>query len=333
MEYFIGLKPHIGVRAAPIVGIGERVAKGQLIAVCDGLGANIHASVYGVITGICENSVKIAADAIQPEEFVAIRETASNLEAIREAGIVGAGGAGFPTHVKFGADLKGGNFILNAAECEPILAHNLRVLAEQPELILRGMKYAMEIINAKKGYIAVKTKNAKHILGLAKACAAEPDIEIKFLPNIYPVGDERVIIRELFGVILNPGQLPTEAGAIVSNVETIKRVAEAIELRKPVITKDFTIGDGRVYLDEPIGSPITKYIDGGEGEIVLGGPFTGVRASADSAISKTLGGIFAAAPFERAEKKFGILACECGAEEARLREIVAGMGGEVVAEA
>jgi proline reductase-associated electron transfer protein PrdC len=323
----------------PVAAIGDSVKKGQLIAVCDGLGANIHSSVYGIITEICKDSIKIAPNPLQPEEYVRIKETDSYLEAIKEAGIVGAGGAGFPTHVKFSADLKGGTFILNAAECEPVLSHNLQVLREQGDMILRGMKYSMEIVSAKTGIIAVKQKYFKELMGLAKLCKDEPDIQIKLLPDIYPVGDERVIIREIFGIVLQPGQLPAEVGAIVSNVETVKRVVEAIELRKPVITKDFTVGgrikglsEARVYLDEPIGTSIKKYIGdiGDSGEILLGGPFTGVRGGEDSVITKTTGGIFAAMPFPDDNRKFGILACECGGDEARLREIVASMGGEVV---
>jgi proline reductase-associated electron transfer protein PrdC len=273
-----------------------------------------------------------------------IKETTCHLEAIKEAGVVGAGGAGFPTHVKFNVNLDGGTFILNAAECEPVLGHNLRVLQEQPDKIVRGIKYAMKIINAKTAFIAVKSKHIKNLTELAKLCKTEPDIALKFLADVYPIGDERVLVREFLGVALKPGQLPAEIGAIVSNVETIKRVTEAIELRKPVINKDFTIGgrlggiDGeRVYLDEPIGTPVKKYIKdcGGYlqpyGEILLGGPFTGTVGHEESSITKTLGGVFVTMPFPDDDGKFGTLSCECGADENRLKTIVEGMGGEVVA--
>jgi len=338
----IGLKQHIGVGATPIVSVGDNVKKGQLIAVCDGLGANIHSSVYGVVYEADGGFVKIVADEHQPDEFVKIKDTTTHLEAIKEAGVVGAGGAGFPTHVKFDVDLDGGVFILNAAECEPILGHNLRVLSEQPDLIVRGIKYAMDIVNAKVGYIAIKPKHLKEMIAIARACKNEPNIEIKYLPDVYPIGDERAIVREVLGITLAPGQLPSFVNAIVSNVETIKRVVEAIELRKPVITKDFTVAgrinsDVRIYLDEPIGMPVKKYIDdcGGyikpHGEILLGGPFTGISGDEQSVITKTLVGIFVAMPYPNNDNKFGVLACECGAGEDRLNEIVAGMGGEVVA--
>jgi len=347
----IMLKQHIGAAAVPLVAVGDAVQKGQLVATCgDALGANVHSSVSGRVVAIDDIAVTIKCDEIQPADYVKIPDTACNLEAIRHAGIVGAGGAGFPAHVKFDTDLNGGCIILNAAECEPTLFHNIRALEQDADAIVRGMGYVMEITNAATGYIAVKPKNKAAMIAVAKACKAyrnKNDIQIKYLPDLYPAGDERVVVREVLGVELEPGQLPLAAGAIVSNVETIKRVCEAIELRKPAITKDFTVGgrladtlgaDPVVYLDQPIGVAIGHYISdcGGfvepRGEIVLGGPFTGASGAEDDVVTKTLGGIFAATPFPASDKKFGILICECGADEARLREIVAGMGGTVVAQ-
>ncbi|MCL2851454.1 MAG: proline reductase-associated electron transfer protein PrdC [Defluviitaleaceae bacterium] len=347
-EYIcIEMKQHVGTPGKPLVNVGDKVKKGQLIAVCEGLGANIHSSVYGEVAGIDAKAVRIIPDAEQPEEYIKIRETDSYLEAVKEAGVVGAGGAGFPTHVKYNTKLEGGCVILNAAECEPILKHNMSVIKEHPDLLVRGVKYAMEMTGAKKGYIAIKPKHTAELIAIAKACKSEANIEVKYLADRYPSGDERSILRELLGVVLKPGQLPLDANAIVSNVETIRRIAEAIELRKPVITKDLTVGgrlldtqdSSRVYLDQPIGTSVKKYIDecGGylqpHGEILLGGPFTGKSGSEESVVTKILSGVFVAMPFPVDHRKFGVLACECGAGEERLGEIVAGMGGTVVAEA
>jgi len=342
----IEMQQHIGSPCRPLVRIGERVKKGQPIASYDTV--NIHSSVYGEIVEIRKEAVKIIPDTYQPEEYVKIKETNSYLEAVKEAGVVGAGGAGFPTHIKLNTNLENGCIIMNAAECEPLFGHNIHMVEEQADMLIRGIKYCMEITKAKKGYIAIKPKHKKALIAIAKACKNESIIEIKYLPDRYPVGDEKVIIRELLGVTLKPGQLPGEVNALVANVETIKRITEAIELRKPVISKDFTIGGrlkntkggySKVYLDQPIGMPIKKYIDdcGGYlepyGEILLGGPFTGAVGNEESVVSKTLGGIFVAMPFPAARKNFGILACECGAEDTRLKEIVKEMGGTVVAEA
>ena len=342
MEIKIPLRQHVGGINKAIVKNGDEVYRGQLIAVPNGLGANIHSSVSGEVVNIDENDITIKAFEDQPDDYVKIDESDDYLELIKEAGVVGAGGAGFPTHIKLNTKLKNGTVVVNAAECEPLLNHNMRRIMEDPDLIVRGLKYVMEITGAEKGYIAIKPKNKKPLIQLGKAIKGEKNIEIKYLPNMYPAGDERVIIRELFGIILKPGQLPLEANVVVSNIETIRNIVLAIEERRPVITKDLT-ADGRlisgekIFLDVPIGTPIESIIDecGGyiepHGEIILGGPFMGKVGSEDTVVSKTTGGILVTLPFPNDNRKFGLIGCECGAQIDRLTEIVKSMGGEVVA--
>lgn len=344
MQLMIPLKQHVGVPAKPIVSVGDVVKRGELIALPQGLGANIHASHAGTIREISAEFIKLLADENQPDEFVKLQKTDHKLELIKEAGIVGAGGAGFPTHVKLDVDLTGGYVVANGAECEPLLAHNLYLMENQPQVIIRGLKHIKEITQASKGLIALKSKYKKAVALFEKLCSAEPDIEVKILPDIYPVGDERVIVREILGQELAPGQLPTEVGVVVQNVETLKHIVNAIEERRPCITKDITVAGrvkgsktGKVYLDVALGESVGKYIQlaGGYlkpyGEIVIGGPFTGQRGSENSPITKTSGGILVAMPFPQEQRKIGLLACECGAGEERLREIANSMGAEVVA--
>ena len=336
----IPLKQHVGGPCQAIVNVGDHVKRGQLVAVPAGLGANIHASLSGVVEEITEMDIVVKLDKEQTDDYVRLEKTDDYLQKIKDAGIVGVGGAGFPTGIKFSTQIPGGYLIANAAECEPILGHNVKFMEEQPEVLVRGMKYIMELTGAKEGYIAIKTKYRKALLALGKACKDEPNISIKILPNMYPAGDERVIVRETLGVILQPGQLPLEANAIISNVETIKHVVNAIEEDKPLIDKDLTVG-GRVqnpsiFLDVPIGLPISVFIEraGGyinpHGEIVRGGPFTGRPAKEDEPINKTTGGLLVAMPYPQEKEKVGILICECGAQEERLRQIADGMGAEVV---
>ena len=336
----IPLKQHVGGPCQAIVNVGDHVKRGQLVAVPAGLGANIHASLSGVVEEITEMDIVVKLDKEQTDDYVRLEKTDDYLQKIKDAGIVGVGGAGFPTGIKFSTQIPGGYLIANAAECEPILGHNVKFMEEQPEVLVRGMKYIMELTGAKEGYIAIKTKYRKALLALGKACKNEPNISIKILPNMYPAGDERVIVRETLGVILQPGQLPLEANAIISNVETIKHVVNAIEDDKPLIDKDLTVG-GRVqnpsiFLDVPIGLPISVFIEraGGyinpHGEIVRGGPFTGRPAQEDEPINKTTGGLLVAMPYPQEREKVGILICECGAQEERLRQIADGMGEEVV---
>ena len=336
----IPLKQHVGGPCQAIVNVGDHVKRGQLVAVPAGLGANIHASLSGVVEEITEMDIVVKLDKEQTDDYVRLEKTDDYLQKIKDAGIVGVGGAGFPTGIKFSTQIPGGYLIANAAECEPILGHNVKFMEEQPEVLVRGMKYIMELTGAKEGYIAIKTKYRKALLALGKACKNEPNISIKILPNMDPAGDERVIVRETLGVILQPGQLPLEANAIISNVETIKHVVNAIEEDKPLIDKDLTVG-GRVqnpsiFLDVPIGLPISVFIEraGGyinpHGEIVRGGPFTGRPAQEDEPINKTTGGLLVAMPYPQEKEKVGILICECGAQEERLRQIADGMGAEVV---
>ncbi len=336
----IPLKQHVGGPCQAIVNVGDHVKRGQLVAVPAGLGANIHTSLSGVVEAITEMDIVVKLDKEQTDDYVRLEKTDDYLQKIKDAGIVGVGGAGFPTGIKFSTQIPGGYLIANAAECEPILGHNVKFMEEQPEVLVRGMKYIMELTGAKEGYIAIKTKYRKALLALGKACKNEPNISIKILPNMYPAGDERVIVRETLGVILQPGQLPLEANAIISNVETIKHVVNAIEDDKPLIDKDLTVG-GRVqnpsiFLDVPIGLPISVFIEraGGyinpHGEIVRGGPFTGRPAQEDEPINKTTGGLLVAMPYPQEREKVGILICECGAQEERLRQIADGMGAEVV---
>ena len=336
----IPLKQHVGGPCQAIVNVGDHVKRGQLVAVPAGLGANIHASLSGVVEEITEMDIVVKLDKEQTDDYVRLEKTDDYLQKIKDAGIVGVGGAGFPTGIKFSTQIPGGYLIANAAECEPILGHNVKFMEEQPEVLVRGMKYIMELTGAKEGYIAIKTKYRKALLALGKACKNEPNISIKILPNMYPAGDERVIVRETLGVILQPGQLPLEANAIISNVETIKHVVNAIEEDKPLIDKDLTVG-GRVqnpsiFLDVPIGLPISVFIEraGGyinpHGEIVRGGPFTGRPAQENEPINKTTGGLLVAMPYPQEREKVGILICECGAQEERLRQIADGMGAEVV---
>lgn len=343
VEINILLKQHVGGPCKSIVEVGQEVKKGQLIAIPEGLGANIHSSVYGKVTAIGE-AIVIELAAEQPDEYVPIKETTSLVEAVQEAGIVGAGGAGFPAHVKFKTELNDGYVLVNAAECEPVLKHNIKLMDEQPEILIKGLKYAMEMTNAAKGYICIKPKHTRTMITLGKLVKNEANIEIKFLPDMYPAGDERVIIREVLGIELEPGQLPSAANAVVSNVETLKNVALAIDERRPVITKDLTVGgrikgnvDGVAYMDVPVGMPIGHYIDlsGGleknAGEIVIGGPFTGRAGTMETPVTKTTGGILASIVFPNDDRKFGILECECGAQADRLTQIVEAMGGTVVA--
>lgn len=339
----LNLRQHVGGPCQSIVKVGESVERGQLIAVPNGLGANIHASYSGEIIALDEMTVTIQLDEEQNlDTYVKIPETETYLEAIEAAGVVGAGGAGFPTHIKLKTEIPGGTFLINAVECEALLSHNIEQVTKDLDQLVRGIKYCLEITKANRAVVAIKGKHRQLIVQMLKALKDEDKISVFKMEDLYPTGDERVIIREVLGTPPKPGQLPSELNAAVCNVETIKHIVEAIEDRKPAIDKDVSVSGrvqqkGTVFTNVPIGTPVKDLIDfvGGyvepHGEIVLGGPMTGRSGKEDSPITKTTGGVLVAMPFPQDKRKVGLLVCECGGSEERMREIAEGMGAEVVA--
>lgn len=342
MKVYINLQQHVGVMCKPVVYKGQHIKRGEVVAEPNGLGAIIHSSIAGTVVEITNDQIIVEGTMQHFDDYVKIPETEDKLEMIRLAGIVGSGGAGFPTHVKYSNKIPGGFVIANGVECEPLLEHNVLFMENHADIIVLGLLHLLDITGAEKAYIAIKEKHEKAVMALREVCKNQPNIDVKFVSNMYPAGDERVIVRELLGVTLAPGELPIVANAIISNVETIKRIVEAIEYRKPYIDKDFTVAgrvkESNVYLDQPIGTSVGDYLkeSGGyihpHGEIIIGGPFTGKSGSEQSVITKTTGGILVAMPFPQENgRRIGLLVCECGADEDRLKTIAHEMDAKVVA--
>lgn len=340
------LRQHVGAPCEPIVKAGDKVEKGTLIATPTGLGANIFSSVYGVVEEVKEDRIIIKPDEEQKETFVPINvpEDASKLDMVKAAGIVGMGGAGFPTGVKIDTDLQGGYVLVNAAECEPGLRHNIQQIEEDADKVIRGVKYVMEIANAGKAIFAIKKKNEKAVQVLKEALKDEPAISIHLLADIYPMGEERAVVRECLGIELDPTKLPLAANSIVINVETLARVAEAVDEKKPCFSKNLTVigklngGNApHVYMDVPVGTSVGELIeraggiDGVYGEIIMGGPFTGKATTLDAPITKTTGGVIVTMEFPDLHgANVGLLVCACGGDEDRMRDVCQKMNGTVV---
>ncbi len=341
--YSFLLSQGIGAPSVPVVSLAEHVARGQKIATMpEGkLGSNIFASVSGVVESISEKEIKIKADATQSPEYVKLSGD-SPLELIKESGLVGLGGAGFPTYVKIGKPFSdGGSIIVNAAECEPILSHNIEFIEKHPEKVIRGLEILMEVTNASEGVVALKAIHPEAIEAL-KGAIKNPKMRVATLPNMYPMGEERAIVREVLGPVLPITALPMQAKAIITNLETTYRAAEAVDDKKPLIDKDMTVagkikGDNiQTYFDIPIGTTVGEMIEraGGIGEdfgeIIMGGPFTGKKTSMEAPVVKTTGGIIVTQEPLPAPDKIGLLVCACGANEERLAEIAKDLGSEVV---
>jgi proline reductase-associated electron transfer protein PrdC len=339
------LKQNIGAQAAPTIVEGDKIVRGQLIASIgeNDLGANIFSSVTGTVTEVTQNEIIIRGDEIHEEGYQKLLSK-EPLDLIREAGIVGLGGAGFPTYRKLMKPFEtGGTAIINAAECEPILAHNIAAIEKKPEKVIRGLQIVMEVVHASKGIIAIKEVHKTAIARL-RGTLRDARIEIALLPDMYPMGEERAIIRETMGVLLGVESLPMEADAIVINAETACRIQEAVDLKKPLIDKDVTVAGKmkgnenliQIFEDVPIGTSVGDLfemaggLEDGYGELIMGGPFTGKRTSLEAPIIKTTGGLIAAECFMPGPEKIGLLVCACGANKERLEEIAKSMGSEVV---
>lgn len=344
------LKQNIGAGAAPTIVKGDTIVRGQLLASKGegSLGANLYSSVSGLVSEITEESIFILADDSQSSDY---RKLTSDtpLSLIEESGLVGLGGAGFPTYAKLNKSFQSeGIVIINAAECEPILEHNIKAIEKNPGQLLRGLEIAMDVVKAEKGIIAIKGVHKEAVEALAgeidKIPENEGKIQLHLLEDLYPMGEERAIIRECLGKLLSVESLPSEAGAIVINAETACRIQEAVDLKKPLIDKNMTVAgklkDGsehiQVFYDVPLGISVGAMLEkaGGVsedcGEIIMGGPFTGKRTTKDSPVVKTTGGIIAAECFPKGPDKIGLLVCACGANKERLEEIAESLGSEVV---
>ncbi|GAA0785627.1 proline reductase-associated electron transfer protein PrdC [Hathewaya limosa] len=345
--YKFPLKMHVGAPNTPLVSKGEEVQRGQCISEPKGLGSKIHSSVSGKILEVTENEIIIDAYEKQSEDFIKIKKCENILDTIYEAGIVGAGGAGFPTHVKLKVNIPDGYVVANCAECEPTLHHNIKMIEEQPELLVNGIKYAMEATSSKKAYIGIKAKHSKAIQVLKEFlqnCEGCENIQVKELKDMYPMGEERALIHEIFDIWLKPTQLPLEANCVVLNAETLANITRAVEEGKPVIDKDLTIAGKlnggntpHILFQVPVGTSIKSLIEncgginGEYGELLIGGPNTGSAGDLETSIvTKTSGGALVTIPFPKYDGPLGLLVCACGANEERLRDIAKKMGSTVV---
>ncbi len=220
------------------------------------------------------------------------------VDKVREAGIIGAGGAGFPTHVKL--DAKCEYVIANGAECEPLLHCDQQVMATYPDKVVRGIELAMEATSALQGIIALKWKYKEAIEALGECIQrSKYPITLHKLENYYPAGDEHILVYETTGRIVPEGGIPLDIGAVVSNVSTLTQIAEA-EFDTPVTRRMVTI-TGAVRspktLSLPIGTLVQEAITLAGGTelsdftIIDGGPMMGKVIPLSSSIAKTTNGI------------------------------------------
>ncbi|ATX92644.1 cobalamin reductase PduS [Citrobacter portucalensis] len=218
-------------------------------------------------------------------------------ERVRAAGVVGAGGAGFPAHVKLQAQVD--TFLVNAAECEPMLKVDQQLMAVQAERLIRGVQYAMTATGASAGIIALKEKYQKAINALTPLLPT--GIRLHILHDVYPAGDEVLTIWMATGRRVPPAALPVSVGVVVNNVQTVLNIARAVEQQYPVTRRTLTVNGAvasPITLTVPIGMSLRDVLALAGGATVddpgfiNGGPMMGgLITSLDTPVSKTTGGL------------------------------------------
>ena len=306
-EMVFPLSQHIGKPSIPVVHVGDYVRTGQLIARADTeMSANLHASVSGRVTAIEERptaggekemSIVIENDGVFLEVFYPENRQMEQLNrytvlsGIRNAGIVGMGGAGMPTYYKLSqADETDTEVIIaNCVECEPYLTSDYRRILENPWKIINGLMVLLTIFPRAKGFIAVSRDNPEGFVLLRDLLRDEPRIFVKKVSSKFPVGSERQLIYALTGRSMNARMLPYDIGCLVCNTDTLVAINQAVIMNEPLITRIVTVtGDaiekpcnfrvriGMSYLDllEQAGG-FRKDLTVNDVLILDGGPMTG----------------------------------------------------------
>lgn len=322
-QVIIPLSQHIGAPATPIVQKGDTVKAGQLIAQAAGfVSANIHSSVSGTVVsvdnvtdaaGLSKPAITIKVEGDEWEEGIDRTEKIEHnitlskeeiIKAIAAAGIVGMGGATFPTQVKLTPPPgnKAEFLIINGAECEPYLTADHRIMLERAEEIIIGVQILMKAIDVKKAVIGIENNKKDAIARLQQIADKVLGVEICPLKMKYPQGGEKQLIQAIVGRAVPSGALPIAVGAVVQNAGTALAVYEAVMKHKPLVERVVTVTGKSVknpgnYLCR-IGTPISKLIEAVGGlpedtaKVIGGGPMMGrTMVNIDSPVMKGTSGI------------------------------------------
>ncbi len=322
-HYVMPLGQHIGAPAKPVVKTGQRVQRGELIAEAGAfVSTALHSPVTGTVTAIeprryidgsFKPAIAIKADPYATQQLPPrppLDWEAMSMEqfigAVQQAGIVGMGGAAFPSHVKYaipeGQQIN--ELLINGAECEPYLTNDHRLMMERPEAVLRGSEIVRRKLGAKRATIGVEKNKPEAIEALKRHITDDMAIEVVALEVKYPQGAEKMLIKAVYDLEVPAGELPRDVGVAVNNVGTIVAIADYFDSGMPLIERIVTVsGPGiaeAANLIVPIGTPIREVLRFCGGlkettrEVIMGGPMMGSPvADLEAPILKGCSGILA----------------------------------------
>jgi len=304
-EYVLPLSQHTGAPSRPLVGPGMRVTRGQMIAAADGfISTALHAPVTGTVRAVelrsHPNGQRMPSIVIRTDPYSGQRVNGAPVRSVEElsvqevarsvqqAGIVGLGGAAFPSHVKLQLpEGKQAKFvILNGCECEPYLTCDHRIMVERPATVLRGLRMIMRQLGAARGYVGVELNKPDAIEALRAHAAQYDEIEIVPLRVKYPQGAEKMLIDAIFHKEVPSGKLPLDLEIVVNNVGTAAAMVDLFEKGQPLIERVVTVtGPGvrrPANLLVPLGTPLGEILDYCGGldpatrQVIFGGPMMGL---------------------------------------------------------
>ncbi len=301
------MSQHMGAPCNPVVKIGDIVKAGQLIGESTAfLSVPIFSSVAGKVTeirdvvtaysGVCK-AVVIAVDkeATETAEFepVAVNTQADLIEAAKNCGLVGLGGAGFPTHIKLNPRNldEVTTLVVNGAECEPYITCDARAMMDDTDMLLGGIDIVKKMLKLDTAIIGVEENKPEAIKILQNACSKMDGVSVKSLRAVYPQGAEKVLIYECTGKVVQEGKLPSDIGVVVMNVTTLIKLFNYIKTGEPLIKRTLTVDGDAVEkpcnVTVPIGTKISDVIEFCGGykkevkKLLMGGPMMGIVVPSD----------------------------------------------------
>ncbi len=297
----IAMSQHIGAPCKPLVAVGQRVTVGQKVGDGTGLCAPVHASVSGTVVAVEERphpggtqvlSVVIENDGrddlspdIHPRESIGELDAQALIDILREAGVTGMGGAGFPTYFKLSSGLgKVDTVIVNGAECEPYITADDRLMRQTPERVMGGLRIIRKILQPERTAIGIEANKPEAIE--AMRAVLEEGVELLPLRVRYPQGAEKQLIQSVTGRCVPPGGLPASVGCAVFNAATCAAIYDAVYAGMPLVRRAVTVTGGAIAhpgnFIAPIGTPFSELIEAAGGfactpyKILCGGPMMGL---------------------------------------------------------